>query len=73
VTPRMQGCAGHAVLQMEALHGRGAAPPPAARAPPPPAEAAALGAPLFRLAGLAIGNGLTDPPTQARPTRVGLW
>jgi len=61
------------VLQMEALHGRGGAPPRAPRAPPPPPPAAPPGAPLFRLAGLAIGNGLTDPPTQARPTRVGLW
>jgi hypothetical protein len=29
-----------------------------------PERATALGPPLFKLAGLAVGNGLTDPATQ---------
>ena len=32
-----------------------------------PKRATDLGPPLFKLAGLAIGNGLTDPATQASP------
>lgn len=31
-----------------------------------PKRATDLGPPLFKLTGLAIGNGLTDPATQAR-------
>ncbi|KAK9835987.1 hypothetical protein WJX81_004007 [Elliptochloris bilobata] len=58
---------GHFVLQMEARHGRARVELAAADALPVPEAAGALGAlgaPLFRLVGLAIGNGLTDPHTQ---------
>ena len=56
--------AGHFVLQMEARHGRARAQLAAADALRVPESADALGAPLFHLVGLAVGNGLTDPPTQ---------
>lgn len=61
--------AGHFVLQMEARHGRARAELAATDALHVPDAADALGPPLFRLVGLAVGNGLTDPPTQV--TRVG--
>ena len=51
---------------MEARHGRARAEMAAAHALRVPDAADALGPPLFRLAGLAIGNGLTDPPTQVK-------
>lgn len=55
------------MLQMEERYGRRQAALPATDAFRVPDAASALGAPLFRLVGLAVGNGLTDPPTQARP------
>lgn len=58
--------AGHYILQMKRLYGAKtleAAYPLAASLPP---NAADFGPPKFRLEGLAIGNGLTDPIAQAR-------
>lgn len=58
---------GHFVLQVEAAHGQqreGRAPLTQSRALPE--RALRTGPPAFYLAGLAVGNGLTDPRTQAR-------
>ena len=58
--------AGHFVLQVEAAHGQqrsGRAALKESRALPE--RALRMGPPVFDLAGLAIGNGLTDPRTQA--------
>ena len=52
------------MLQMEARHGRARAELAATDALHVPEAADALGPPLFRLVGLTVGNGLTDPPTQ---------
>lgn len=62
--------AGHFVLHMEARHGRARATLAAAGALRVPDAADALGPPLFRLAGLAVGNGLTDPPTQVNCVKL---
>lgn len=55
--------AGHFVLQIEEEHGQNKHVLTHRR--PLPQRALELGPPLFNLAGLAIGNGLTDPRTQA--------
>ena len=56
---------GHFILEMERLHGIRQPsqnyPELAGRLPP---HAAVMGRPNFKLVGLAIGNGLTDPETQ---------
>ncbi len=64
--------AGHFILQAECSAARHTAQAGAAcgrlahARPVPAAHAARLRPPAFRLAGLAIGNGLTDPASQAR-------
>ncbi len=64
--------AGHFILQAECSAAQTAAQAGAAcgrlthARPVPDAHAARLRPPAFRLAGLAIGNGLTDPASQAR-------
>ena len=56
--------AGHFVLQMEAVHGRGRGGAALLESRPLPQRALTSGPPVFHLAGLAVGNGLTDPRTQ---------
>ena len=58
------------MLQVDAAHGR----QPEGRTPLTqsrvlPERALRTGPPAFSLAGLAVGNGLTDPRTQARAPR----
>lgn len=68
--PTAGGTAGHFILQAEQAAGGGASglaagPAPLAHARAvPPRYAQRLRPPAFRLAGLAIGNGLTDPASQ---------
>ena len=59
--------AGHFILEMEAAHGESMdGQPELQERRQLPKRARDLGPPLFKLTGLAIGNGLTDPATQAR-------
>lgn len=60
--------AGHFVLQMEAVHGQDRGGAPLRESRPLPQRALTSGPPVFFLAGLAVGNGLTDPRTQVRPS-----
>ena len=73
IDPTAGGTAGHFILQAEqAAGGEAASGLAAGRAPlmhtreMPLRYAQRLRPPAFRLAGLAIGNGLTDPASQAR-------
>ena len=60
--------AGHFVLEMEEAHDQSRARQQALlHRRQLPKRATDLGPPLFKLTGLAIGNGLTDPATQAGP------
>lgn len=72
-TANPAGClAGHFILQAEGSAARGTASPNpglsklAYTRPLPARFAQQLQPPVFRLAGLAIGNGLTDPASQVR-------
>ncbi len=55
---------GHYILQLEHIHRPGPAQPQLLETQEVPAQMLQLGPPLFKLAGLAIGNGLTDPKLQ---------
>ena len=56
--------AGHYILQMQQAHEASPARPPLLHTQPLSQQMLQLGPPLFQLAGLAIGNGLTDPQLQ---------
>ena len=62
------GCTGHFILEMEDAHSESRMGKQAQllERRQLPKRATDLGPPLFKLTGLAIGNGLTDPATQAR-------
>lgn len=55
---------GHYILQLGHMHKPDPAQPQLLETQEVPAQMLQLGAPLFKLAGLAIGNGLTDPKLQ---------
>ena len=55
---------GHYILQLEHMHRPDPAQPQLLETQEMPAQMLQLGPPLFKLAGLAIGNGLTDPKLQ---------
>ncbi len=56
--------AGHYILQLEHMHRPEPTQPQLVETQEVPAQMLQLGPPLFKLAGLAIGNGLTDPKLQ---------
>lgn len=56
--------AGHYILQLGHMHRPEPAQPQLLETQEVPAQMLQLGPPLFKLAGLAIGNGLTDPKLQ---------
>lgn len=58
---------GHYILQLGHMHKPDPAQPQLLETQEVPAQMLQLGAPLFKLAGLAIGNGLTDPKLQVMP------
>lgn len=57
---------GHYILEMEELHRPRQDAVPLQVHQPVPQLMMDLGAPLFQLKGLAIGNGLTDPHLQVQ-------
>ena len=57
-------CAGHYILQMQQVHQTNPDRPALQHTKPFSDEMLELGPPVFKLAGLAIGNGLTDPQLQ---------
>ena len=59
--------AGHYILQMQQAHQVKPARPALMHTQPLSQQMLQLGPPLFQLAGLAIGNGLTDPQLQVLP------
>lgn len=66
---RNETYAGHFVLQIEEQLGQIRQSPLLSQRRLLPQRALEIGPPLFDLAGLAIGNGLTDPRTQVRTAR----
>ena len=66
----MLWCAGHYILQLEQAHRPDHSQPKLMEVQHIPNEMLQLGPPLFKLAGLAIGNGLTDPKLQVPFTTV---